>query len=106
MSTVASTTPYFGRSYELDIFTQDGQKIVVASDAWAPDSLRFTFECEQIAFNEGNAYWQATVEIYNCDGNITSGPSKGVNLSKLVISEGNNVAIKAGYQFHAATFQV
>jgi hypothetical protein len=99
MSTsLISSTPFWGRAYELDIITQDGQTIVVSADAWEPEALRFTFECEQIAFGEGNAFWLATVEIYNCDGNITSGPSAGVNLAKLVVSEGDNVVVKAGYQ--------
>ena len=95
MSAASSTLPFFGRAYELSITTASGTTIVVSSDAWEPEALRFTFDIETYAFK---AFWVAEIAIYNCDGNISSGPSAGVNLAQTIISEGDQVIVKAGYQ--------
>lgn len=93
---IASTTPFFGRSYELSITTKSsGQTIIVSSDTWEPEALRFTFDIRQIAFGQGSAYWFADIEIFNCDGTI---PGSGNNLAQTVISEGDQVTVRAGYQ--------
>lgn len=95
----ASTTPFFGRAYALVITPQKGpsagNEIVVSSDQFEPEALRFTFELTQLAFS---AFWDAQIEIYNCDGPISSGPSAGVNLFEAVIQEGDLVRVCAGYQ--------
>lgn len=95
----ASTTPFFGRAYSLTITPQSGPSagtpIVVSSDAFEPEALRFTFDIQQFAWA---TFWQAEIAIYNADGNITSGPSAGVNLYKAVIQEGDIVTVSAGYQ--------
>ena len=90
-----STNPFFGIAYELSITTRNGQTIIVSSDAWEPEALRFTFSIEQWATKFA---WFADIEIFNCDGVISSGPSKGKNLAQTVISEGDIVTLKAGYQ--------
>ena len=93
-----STTPFFGRAYQLSVQLTNGDIIIISSDAWEPESLRFTFDIHQLAFGAGSAFWFADVEIYNCDGPIPSGPSSGVNLAQTVIAEGNLVTVSAGYQ--------
>jgi hypothetical protein len=98
MST-SSTTPFFGRAYSLTITPNQGPSagtpIVISSDSWEPESLRFTFDIVQYAFS---AFWQAEVCIYNADGLISFGPSKGINLYQAIIQEGDTVTICAGYQ--------
>jgi hypothetical protein len=93
-----SNTPFFGRAYQLSIApaTQPGTEIVISSDAFEPNALRFTFDINQLAFK---AFWQAEIEIFNCDGQITSGPSAGQMLIADLITEGSIVTVKAGYQY-------
>lgn len=97
----ASTTPFFGRAYSLVITPSQGPSagtpIVVSSDQFEPEALRFTFDMTQTAFKRA-AYWQAEITIYNCDGPITAGPSAGVNLFEATIQEGDRVTVCAGYQ--------
>lgn len=99
----ASTVPFFGRAYSLTITPQTGpskgQDIIVSSDAFEPEALRFTFDISQFAYK---ALWFAEICIYNCDGPITSGPSAGVNLYQAVIQEGDLVTVAAGYQADGA----
>jgi hypothetical protein len=94
-----STTPFFGRSYTLEIQPAQGpsagQTLVVTSDEFEPNALRISFDVNQLAFK---SFWFAEITIWNCDGVITSGPSAGVNLYQAVIQEGDTVTLKAGYQ--------
>lgn len=94
-----STTPFFGRAYSLTITPNQGPSagvpIVISSDTFEPNALRFTFDIVQMAFS---AFWQAEISIWNADGPITSGPSAGVNLYQAVIQEGDIVTVSAGYQ--------
>lgn len=95
----SSTTPYFGRAWSITITPNQGPSagtaIVISSDAFEPEALRVTFEVQQYAFA---SMWQAELVIYNANGPITSGPSKGVNLYQAVIQEGDVITIAAGYQ--------
>jgi len=94
-----STKPFFGRAYSLTVTPSQGRSagtpIVISSDTWEPEALRFTFDIVQMAFS---AFWQAEICIYNADGPITSGPSKGINLYEAIIQEGDIVTVSAGYQ--------
>lgn len=94
-----STTPFFGRAYSLTITPRTGPSagvaIVVSSDMFEPEALRFTFDINQFAYS---SFWHAEICIYNADGNISTGPSKGVNLYQAVLQEGDIVTICAGYQ--------
>jgi hypothetical protein len=45
-----------------------------------------------------SAFWQAEIVIYNADGPISEGPSKGIDLYQAVIQEGDIVTLAAGYQ--------
>jgi hypothetical protein len=94
-----STTPFFGRAYSLTITPQQGPSagtpIVISSDTFEPNALRFTFDIVQLAFS---AFWQAEIAIWNADGPISSGPSAGINLYQAVIQEGDIVTVSAGYQ--------
>jgi hypothetical protein len=94
-----SQIPFFGRAYALTIFPKQGpsagQSIVVSSDTFEPNALRFTFDIFQVAWS---AMWEAEIIIYNADGDIQDGPSKGINLYNAVIQEGDTVSIAAGYQ--------
>jgi len=95
MST-SSTTPFFGRAYSLTIAPKSGPTIIVSSDAFEPEALRFTFDISQYAYS---SFWHAEFIIYNADGNISSGPSAGLNLYQAVIQEGDIVTLCAGYQY-------
>lgn len=94
-----SKTPYFGRCWSLTITPSQGPSagtpIVVSSDAFEPEALRMTFEIEQLAFS---AFWHAEISVYNANGPISAGPSKGINLYQAVIQEGDIVTVSAGYQ--------
>lgn len=94
-----SITPFFGRAYSLTITPSQGASagtpIVVSSDSFEPNALRFTFDIVQMAFS---AFWQAEITIWNADGPITDGPSAGQNLYQTVIQEGDIVTVAAGYQ--------
>lgn len=94
-----SNIPFFGRAWSLTITPNTGPSagtpIVVTSDAFGPEALRIEFEATQFAFA---AFWQAEIVIYNANGNISSGPSKGINLYQAVIQEGDQVTLCAGYQ--------
>lgn len=95
-----STPPQalFGRSYKLTVQaqTQNGvvEDIVISDSSWEPEALRFTFEIEKVALR---TFWNSTIRIFNCDGPIPSGPSKGQLLSNLIIAEGMTVTVEAGY---------
>lgn len=95
----SSKKPFFGRAYSLTITPSIGPSagtpIVITSDSFEPEALRMTFEVEQFAFS---AYWQAEIIIYNANGPIGSGPSKGINLYQAIIQEGDIVTLAAGYQ--------
>lgn len=95
----ASTTPFFGRAYSLTVTPTTGPSanvaIVISSDQFEPNALRFTFDITQYAFS---AFWFAEIAIYNCDGPISSGPSEGVNVYQAIIQEGDLVTVSAGYQ--------
>lgn len=94
-----SIIPFFGRAYSLTITPNQGPSagtpIVVSSDSFQPNALRFSFEVTQYAWSE---FWHAEITIYNADGPITDGPSAGVNLYKAIINEGDKVILCAGYQ--------
>lgn len=94
-----SVTPFFGRAYSLTITPNQGPSagipIVVSSDTFEPNALRFTFDIQQVAFS---AFWQAEITIWNANGPISDGPSAGVNLYQAVIQEGDIVTVAAGYQ--------
>jgi hypothetical protein len=95
----SSVTPFFGRAYSLTVSPQSGpaagQTIIISSDTFEPEALRFTFEINQVAFSE---FWHAEIAIYNANGPIPSGPSRGINLYDAVINEGDVVTVCAGYQ--------
>lgn len=88
----------FGRSYRLSVQAQTTsgqlQNIVISDSAWEPEALRFSFEIEKVALR---TFWNSSIRIYNCDGPIPSGPSKGQLLSNLIIAEGATVTVEAGY---------
>lgn len=94
-----STTPFFGRCWSLTITPSQGPSagvpIVISSNAWEPEALRVTFDIRQFAFA---ALWNAEITIWNANGPISSGPSKGVNLYQAVIQEGDTVTLACGYQ--------
>jgi hypothetical protein len=94
-----SITPFFGRAYSLTITPSQGPSagvpIVISSDAFEPEALRFTFDIYQYAWE---TFWQAEITLYNANGPITSGPSSGVNLYQAIIQEGDIVTVSAGYQ--------
>jgi hypothetical protein len=97
--TLASDIPFFGRAWAL-IFSSTQSNpgapdIIISSDAFEPEALRVTFDINQYAFS---AFWHAEITIFNANGGITAGPSKGVNLTKAVISEGDTITLMAGYQ--------
>jgi hypothetical protein len=102
-----STTPFFGRSWSLTITPNQGPSagtpIVVSSDVFEPEALKVTFDIYQLAFS---AFWHAEFTIWNANGPITSGPSKGVNLYQAVIQEGDIVTFSAGYQANSGTQSV
>jgi hypothetical protein len=95
----ASTTPFFGRAYSLTVTPTTGPSantaIIISSDQFEPNALRFTFDITQYAFS---SFWFAEITIYNCDGPISSGPSSGINLFQAIIQEGDLVTVSAGYQ--------
>jgi len=95
----SSTKPFFGRAWGLTVTPQTGPSagtpIVISSDSFEPEALRFTFEITQYAFP---AFWRAEIIIYNANGPITSGPSKNINLYQAIIQEGDMVTLSAGYQ--------
>ncbi len=94
-----STTPFFGRAYSLVVTPAQGPSaktpITISDDSFDQYALRITFEINQLAFS---AFWSAEITVWNADGNITAGPSKGVNLYQSVIQEGSTVSLSAGYQ--------
>lgn len=94
-----STTPYFGRAWALTITPNTGPSagtpIVISSDTFLPNALRISFDIRQVAFS---AFWHAEIIIYNANGPISSGPSKGINLYQAIIQEGDMVTLAAGYQ--------
>src|SRR5882762_2371719 len=94
-----STTPFFGRSWSLTVTPTQGPaagtSIVISSSSFEPEALRVSFDCRQLAFS---AFWQAEINIWNANGPISSGPSKGINLYQAVIQEGDIVTLAAGYQ--------
>jgi len=96
---VRSSTPFFGRAYSLTISPKEKDSkrptIVVTSDEFEPSALRITFDVAQYAFS---AMWQAEIVIWNADGEITDGPSKGMNLYQAIIREGDMVKLCAAYQ--------
>ena len=98
MSTPAQTL--FGRKYRLSIYAQTSQngpveKIVVSDSDWEPFTLKFSFDIEKVAVYQ--TFWNSSIKIYNCDGPIPKGPSKGTLLSNLIIKEGMTVEVEAGY---------
>jgi len=94
-----STTPFFGRAWALTITPNAGPSagtpIVISTDAFEPEALRISFDIRQVAFS---AFWHAEIIVYNANGPISSGPSKGVNLYQAIIQEGDMVTLSAGYQ--------
>jgi hypothetical protein len=94
--TAASTTPFFGRAYSLSIKSQTtGDTVIISSDTFEPEALRFTFDIQQVAWSE---FWHAEIAIYNANGPIPSGPNMGQDLYNLIIGEGDIVTVCAGYQ--------
>ena len=88
MSNPRSTTPFFGRAFSLAITTNPGlpseRTIIISSDSFEPEALKFTFEISQYAWS---AFWQAEITIWNANGPIGgNGPDKDVNLYKTVIN--------------------
>jgi len=96
----SSKIPFFGRAWSLTITPNAGPSagtpIVITSDTFEPEALRMTFEVTQLAFS---AFWHAEITIWNANGPISSGPSKGINLYQAIIQEGDMVTLAAGYQF-------
>jgi hypothetical protein len=94
-----STTPYFGRSYSLELTPAGGpaagETIIITSDQFEPNALRISFDVSQVAFE---AFWTAEIVIYNCDGSFTTSSGQLVNLYEAVIQEGDTVTLRAGYQ--------
>lgn len=96
---ISSKTPFFGRAWSLTITPTTGPSagtaIVISSDSFQPEPLRVSFDIQQVAFS---AMWQAEIVIWNANGPITDGPSKGINLYQAIIQEGDIVTLSAGYQ--------
>jgi hypothetical protein len=94
-----STTPFFGRAWSLSITPNAGPSagtpILITSDTLEPEALKMTFDITQVAFS---AFWHAEITIWNANGPISSGPSKGINLYQAIIQEGDEVTLSAGYQ--------
>ena len=95
----SSAKPFFGRAWSLTVTPKQGPSantpIIISSDSFEPEALRFTFDIQQVAFS---AFWTAEIVIYNANGEIGAGPSKGVNLYQAIIQEGDMVSLSAGYQ--------
>ena len=94
MSTPASTIPYFGRAYSLDVYTSlDGSGspgYTLTSDAWEPEALRMTFEVNQTAIS--SAWWFADISVYNLND---------VTIQDVLVNA-HWVTLKAGYQADSA----
>lgn len=85
----ASTVPYWGRAWELDVYnTPDGSgtPTIISSSAWEPEALRVTFNIEQASIS--SPWWFADIDVYN------------VNNDTLMQALFNAqwVVLKAGYQ--------
>ena len=94
-----STTPFFGRAYSLTITPLSGEyanvPLVISSDTFEPEALRFTFDIYQYAWE---TCWQAEIVIYNANGPVGSGEHPQANLYQILIQEGALVTVSAGYQ--------
>lgn len=90
MSATASTTPYWGRAWELAVYgTPDGSGspgAVLSSGAWEPEALRVTFDIQQTAIP--SPWWFADISVYNM--NAVS--------AQQALFNAKWVTLKAGYQ--------
>ena len=99
-----SSIPLFGRAWQLQVSTDDGQGnqnlLTVSASAWTPEALAIRFEVSQ----QYKDVWRAVIEIYNL--NLTTQQS--------LITQGSTVELYAGYQagqnygliFQGKVFQV
>lgn len=85
----ASTIPFFGRAYRVQVTTLAGETLTISNSAWEPEALRIRFDIQQ---QVGRARWFADVEIYNLNAST----------EQFVFSQGDTVSISAGYQYNFA----
>lgn len=107
MSTSPSPTsavPWFGRAWNLQVTTQQGQQLVVSNSAWEPESLRIAFEVEQVAVQ---TWWFADIAIYNLNtateqlllrANRNDDDASSTGSGNIAIQQGDLVTLSAGYQ--------
>jgi hypothetical protein len=107
----ASTTPLFGRKYQLQIaFPASGgnQTVLTLSDsAWEPEALRITFD---VTTSWGMKFWSAEICVYNLNEQtanqiLSQGANSGASSSPssstaqaIPIQQGMEVTLSAGYQ--------
>lgn len=90
MSAPASTINWWGRAYELTVYTtQDGSgtaAAVLSCNAWEPEALRITFDINETAVQ--SPWWFGEICVYNMnDSSIQS-----------ALFNAQWVTLKAGYQ--------
>ena len=87
---IASTTPYWGRAWELTVYnTPDGSGspgAIISSSAWEPEALRVTFDIQQTAIP--SPWWFADISVYNMNA-----PSV-----QQALFNAQWITLKAGYQ--------
>ena len=97
MTTQPQLASLFGRKYQLYISGKSPngtvEKILVSDSTLGQHALRFTFNVHKFFYQ---AFWFADIEIYNADGPLPNN-AQGLSLSQLVIEQGMNVEIRAGY---------
>lgn len=91
MSTSVSSTPIWGRAYELTVKYASGSDgetttIALSSNSWEPEALRITFEVLQATIP--SPWWFADISVYN----LTTPEQQNALVNAVWIT------LKAGYQ--------
>src|SRR5258708_16205547 len=78
-------SPFFGRSYLLEVVTKANDKITLSSSDTEPEALKIQFEVELGLLS---TLWTAFIRVYNA----------GTYLTQALITQGANVSLSAGYK--------